>query len=296
MTAQAVADRVARPAERPPRRLLADVRALGASSLKEWRIARRYPHEFASLVFWPLVMPGVFLLQANGFGAGEPHALSAFAGRSGTSQVAGFLYLGGIMYLWISILLWGPGTSLRREQERGSLEALFLSPASRLVLLFGPAPASLIPTAWVFAVVMLTLRLGFGIPIQPGELLRAAAVVLLAIPALFGISALFSAAVVRFREIRAGVLMARGLCQLVCGIAFPVAVLPRWAQALALALPPTHVLADLRAVLLAGAHLSDLGPSLAVLAVMALLCCAAGAAAFWRTEAAARRTGSLGQH
>ena len=277
------------------REILADLRALGASSLKEWRIARRYPHEYVSLVFWPLVMPGVFLLQATGFGAGEPRALGAFAARAGTGEVAGFLYLGGIMYLWISILLWGPGTALRREQERGSLEALFLTPASRLVLLFGPAPASLIPTVWVFVVVMLTLRFGFGLPVRPEELLRAAAVVLLAIPALFGTSALFSAAVVRFREIRAGVLMARGLCQLVCGIAFPVAVLPGWAQALAYALPPTYVLADLRAVLLTGARLSDLGPSLAVLAAMAALACVAGAAAFGRTVAAARRTGSLGQ-
>src|SRR5205823_1611799 len=75
----------------------------------------------------------------------------ALAERAGSSNVAVFVFVGYAMYNWLSSLLWGAGTALRQEQLRGTLEAVFVTPASRLVPLFGPGVGTLLPMTMVFA-------------------------------------------------------------------------------------------------------------------------------------------------
>ena len=64
----------------------------------------------------------------------------------------------------------------------------------------------------------------------------------------------------------------------------------------ALALPPTYLIADLRAVLLNGAELVELIPDLVILFGIGALLCIAAIVAFDRTERFARRGGSLAQY
>ena len=133
--------------------LRADLRAFGAAGMKEWRLLRRYPTLFVGFMFWPIALPLAYVFQAQGYSGGQPAALDAFAQRTGTAEVAGFLFLGWATYMWISMILWGPGTALRTEQVRGSLEALFMTPVSRLVILFGPVVSQIVWAVWMFAVV-----------------------------------------------------------------------------------------------------------------------------------------------
>jgi ABC-2 type transport system permease protein len=273
-----------------------DLRAFWAASLKEWRILRRYPGTFLSFAFWPIALPLAFVFQADAFGGGRADTAAAFADRAGTNEVAGFLFVGWATYMWLSIILWGPGTSLRTEQVRGSLEAIFLTPASRLVVLFGPAISQLIWAIWIFIVVGLALWVGFGVAIGPLEAIRAVAVLLVGIPALYGIGALFAAIVLRFGDVAPLVQAVRGLFTAVCGMSFPIVVLPDLAQRVALALPPTYLIADLRAVLLAGAGVSDLARDLLTLAGMGAVLAVLAVVAFRQTERYARRGGRLAQY
>ena len=109
--------------------LPADLRAFWAATRKEWRILRRYPGSFLSFIFWPIALPLAFVFQAQAFSGGRADTAAAFAERTGTTEVAGFLFVGWATYMWLSIILWGPGTSLRTEQIRGSLEAIFMTTA-----------------------------------------------------------------------------------------------------------------------------------------------------------------------
>lgn len=276
--------------------LAGDLGAFWATALREWRVMRRYPSIFLGMIFWPLILPGVYLLQAQGFGANDPRSLQAFASRTGTAEVAGFMYVGGAVYMWLSLILWGPGTSLRKEQLTGSLEQLFLTPASRLAFLFGPTPAYLVQTIWLFFVIFVVLKFAFGAPLEPLATLRALAVIAIATPALFAMGALFSAAVLRFREVGGAIQAVRGLFQVFCGMTFPIVVLPEWARAFALALPPTYVLADIRATLLAGATLVEILPDLTILVALAALLSVLAVAVMRRAEWHGRLTGSLGQY
>ncbi len=276
--------------------LVADLRAFGAATRKEWRLLRRYPGTILSFVFWPIVLPLAFVFQAEAFAGGRSDTMGAFASRTGTEQVAGFLFVGWATYMWLSLILWGPGTSLRTEQVRGSLEAIFLTPASRVVVLFGPAVSQLIWAIWVFVVVGVALWLGFGITIGPAEALRALGVILVGVPALYAIGALFASVVLRFGDVHALVQSVRGLFTAVCGMSFPIVVLPDWGQTLAYSLPPTYLIADLRAVLLTGASLGRVLGDLVVLAGMGAVLGLLAIWAFAITERHARRGGRLAQY
>ena len=276
--------------------LPADLRAFWAATRKEWRILRRYPGSFLSFIFWPIALPLAFVFQAQAFSGGRADTAAAFAERTGTTEVAGFLFVGWATYMWLSIILWGPGTSLRTEQIRGSLEAIFMTPASRLVVLFGPAVSQLVWAVWIFVVVGIALWVGFGVAIGPIEALRALGVIVVGVPALYAIGALFAAVVLRFGEVHALVQGVRGVFTAVCGMSFPIVVLPDWAQTLALSLPPTYLIADLRAVLLTGSELGRIVGDLVVLAGMGAVLAIAAVFAFRRTELHARRGGRLAQY
>jgi ABC-2 type transport system permease protein len=276
--------------------LTADMRAFGAASRKEWRILRRYKGTFLSFVFWPVALPLAFVFQAQAFSGGREDTTAAFAERAGTNEVAGFLFIGWAAYMWLSLILWGPGTSLRTEQVRGSLEAIFLTPASRLVVLFGPAVSQLVWAAWILVVVGVALRIGFGVVIGLAEALRALAIIIVGIPALYAIGAVFASVVLRFGDVHALVQCVRGLFTVLCGMSFPIVVLPDLAQRVAMTLPPTYLIADLRAVLLAGADIGRVAGDLVVLAAMGLVLSLVAAVAFKRTEQYARRGGRLAQY
>ncbi len=272
------------------------MRAFWASALREWLVLRRYPSLFLAWLFWPIALPFLFFLQASGFGAGDPRALHAFAGRTGTTSVAGFLFVGFAVYIWLSQVLWGTGTNLRTQQVQGQLESVLLTPASRLAVLFGPVPTHLVFALYVFLVVGLSVRLGFGVVLGPAELLRALAVMLVSVPAMYGLGTLFAAAVLRFQEVNGLVQAVRGIFQIFCGMTFPIVVLPGWAREVALALPPTYIIGDFRGVLLAGTSLVQLLPDFAFLIGAGGLMSVLAVLVFNATERYARRGGQLVQY
>jgi ABC-2 type transport system permease protein len=276
--------------------LLSDVRAFGAAARKEWRILRRYPAMFLGFLFWPIALPLSYVWQARGYAGDSQAAIDAFAARSGTTEIAGFLFLGWAAYMWISMILWGPGTALRTEQVRGSLEALFMTPVSRLVILFGPVVSQVIWALWMFAIVGVTIVIVFGVSITGPEVGRAFVVIMIGVPALYGLGALFASVVLRFGEVSALVQAVRGLFTVFCGMSFPIIVLPEWGRAIALSLPPTYLIGSLRRVLLIGSDLASIVPDLAILLALGLGLCGVAIVAFRRTERYARRGGSLASY
>ena len=277
------------------RLLVADLRAFAAAARKELRQQRRYPTLFLGLLFWPVLLPASWVLMGHAYSGNDPQALAAFAERAGNTNVAGFVFVGYAMYMWLSSLLWGSGTALRQEQVRGSLEAVFVTPASRLVPLFGPGVATLLPMFATFLVMGVALWLFFGVVPPLEAVLQAAAVVVLGVPALYAIGALFAASVLRFGEVGPIVQLIRGMFVLACGITFPVAMLPLWAQVGAWLLPPTYIVEDIRRLLLQGAGLADVVPHIAIVLSIASLTALLAIAVFRFLETSARRTGMLGR-
>jgi ABC-2 type transport system permease protein len=275
--------------------LAADLRAFFAAARKELRQQRRYPTLFLGQLFWPVMLPASWVLMGQAYSGNDPQALAAFAERAGSANVAGFVFVGYAMYMWLSSLLWGAGTALRQEQVRGSLEAVFVTPASRLVPLFGPGVATLIPMGLTFVVMGVALWLLFGVVPPLAAVAQAAVVVVLGVPALYAIGALFAASVLRFGEVGPIVQLIRGMFVLACGITFPVAMLPLWAQVWAWLMPPTYIVDDIRRLLLQGASLGEMVPHMAIVLSLGSLTALLAIFVFRYLETSARRTGMLGR-
>ncbi|HEX9494448.1 MAG TPA: ABC transporter permease [Candidatus Limnocylindria bacterium] len=277
--------------------LAADLRALVAAGRMSLRQLRRYPTSFIGQVFWPVLLPAVWVLMGQAYsGGGDARALDAFASRSGTTGVTLFIFVGYAMYMWLSTLLWGPGTALRQEQMRGSLEAVFLTPASRLVPLFGPTLTNVVWVVFQLVVMGLAVWLLFGVALPLGGVLLTLLVTLAGLPAMYAMGSLFGAAVLRFGEVNPAVQFVRGALSLLCGITFPIVMLPDWAQLIAAAMPPTYVVAAIREALLKGATPLDLAPTAAILLGLAVIFGVLAVILFRVLEASARRTGMLGRY
>ncbi len=275
----------------------ADLRALAAAGQMSLRQLRRYPANFIGQIFWPVLLPAVWVLMGQAYsGGGDAQALDAFATRSGTTGVTLFVFVGYAMYMWLSTLLWGPGTSLRVEQMRGSLEAVFLTPVSRLVPLFGPTLTNVVWVLFQLVVMGLAVWLMFGVVLPLEGILLTLLVTLAGLPAMYAMGSLFGAAVLRFGEVGPAVQFVRGALSLLCGITFPIVMLPGWAQSVSAAMPPTYVVAGIRGVLLKGATPLDLVPTVGVLLGLAAVFDTFAVVVFRILEASARRSGMLGRY
>jgi ABC-2 type transport system permease protein len=274
-----------------------DLRALGAAGLMSWRQLRRYPALLIGTIFWPVLLPAVWVLMGQAYsGGGDPDALNAFASRAGTTGVTLFIFVGYLMYMWLSALLWGPGTALRQEQIRGSLEAVFLTPVSRLVPLFGPTLTNFVFIVMDLLVMGVAVWLLFGVVLSLEGVLLAVAITLIGVPAMYAMGALFGAGVLRFGEIGPAVQFTRGALSMLCGITFPLAMLPDWARVTAAAMPPTHIVDGMRNALLKAAGPVDLLPAAASLIGLAFVFGGLAIVVFRWLEASARRSGMLGRY
>jgi ABC-2 type transport system permease protein len=275
----------------------ADLRAVGAAGRMSFRTLRRYPANFIGQIFWPVMLPAVWVLMGQAYsGGGDPQAIDAFASRSGTSGVTVFVFVGYAMYMWLSTLLWGPGTALRQEQIRGSLEAVFLTPVSRLVPLFGPTLTNVVWVLFQLVVMGVAVWLLFGVVLPVQGIVLTLFVTFAGLPAMYAMGSLFGALVLRFGEIGPAVQFVRGSLSLLCGITFPIVMLPAWAQATSNAMPPTYIVAATRDALLKGATPLDLGPTAAALALLAVVFGIVAVVVFRILEASARRSGMLGRY
>jgi ABC-2 type transport system permease protein len=269
--------------------------AFGAAARKEWLVLWRYPVNIVVTLATAVLLPAAYVAQANGFAGHSQQAIDAFANRAGTLQLAGFIYLGWAVFLWISMMLWGPGMTLREQQMQGSLEAAFLTPVSRFTLLFGPATAHLVPALMVFGVVGLMLRFVFGVPIGWGNLLGGLLVVAASVPMLFALGAIFAVSVLRFQDAQGISAAVQGLVTVLCGITYPVAVLPGWIQPVSEALPPTQVLTALRTAVLQPSGFDGTLRRAAVLLAAGAVIGVAAILILGRAVRGAQQTGRLGQ-
>ena len=276
---------------------VADARAFLAAGHREFRLLRRYPAAFVGQIFWPVLLPSVWVLMGQAYsGGGDPQAMDAFASRSGTTGITLFIFVGYAMYMWLSTLLWGPGTSLRRDQMTGTLEAVFLTPASRLVALFGPTLVNAVWTLFHLVIMGIAVWLLFGVVLPLEGVLLTFLVVLAGLPAMYAMGSFFSAGVLRFGEVGPAVQLARGTLSLLCGITFPLVMLPAWAQTTAAVMPPTYIVEAMRSVLLKGAGPLDVVPAAVVLLALAVVFGILAVVVFTALERAARRTGMLGRY
>lgn len=221
----------------------------------------------------------------------KDEGLGRFASLSGTDAYLPYSVIGATAFLWAGWTLAALSFDLRLDRNLGTLPALWSSAAARVVLASGGAMGrTLAPTvmsaaafgiAWGLFRFPLTLNIGPAIAVLGcGGL------------ATVGTALPLAAVTLRYREAHYFVSLFTMGAGALAGIAYPVDVLPGWAQWLSGLLAPTWLIRGLRDALIFGDS-PEAMRSCGVLLVMALGYGAAGLILLNVMDAAARAKGEL---
>ncbi len=255
----------------------------------------RYRASYIMVMLTAVILPQMYYLQALGFSGQSPQAQESFAQLSGTSQVGGFIYLGWAVLMWVSVILYGPASALSAERSRGTLEFILLSPISRLTMLLASSVAPMVPTVLMFGVVAFFMRSTMQVELGGGDLVTLALVVLISTPALLAIGSMFSSLTVLTRDSGGLIAIAQGVVSILCGVTYPIAVLPEALQYISQALPPTQTILLLREGILGADPAGPVGWRVAYLLLVAVVLIVLSDVNLKLVLARARVTGRLGQ-
>lgn len=273
----------------------AEWRALLAVIRRQWIIFRRYPSWIVALIIWPVIFPAAYMLSSQALAGPDGSGLAIFQANSGVTDIVGFIAIGTTIWMWQNIVLWNVGFALREEQLRGTLETNWLSPTWRFSFLLGSSATQFVTMLIFLGVSALEFGLLFGVRFN-GNFLLVGLVMIVSIPAIYGLGFAFASLVITVKEANAFVFLVRGLVMIFCGITFPIAVLPDWMQQVANWLPPTYIIRAMRNAALGGYDLAGLLPDLIPLAAFGAVWIAVGYWLFNVMERRARRTGAIGQY
>jgi ABC-2 type transport system permease protein len=205
-----------------------------------------------------------------------------------------FAVVGIALGLFMQLGLDRVARAVRNEQLMGTLESLLLTPTSSSIIQVGSVAFDLVYVPVRTAVFLLAISLAFGLHFELSGLLPAIAIVIAFIPFVWGLGVASAATILTFR--RGGGLIATatlGLA-LLSGVYFPIDLLPAWLVGVAEVNPVALAIEGMREALLGGAGWSDVLPSVAALAGLALVSLALGQAAFRAALRRERRLGTLG--
>ncbi|MCC6188596.1 MAG: ABC transporter permease [Anaerolineales bacterium] len=262
---------------------------------KELTIMLRYPVELVASFGQILLIVMVLTLAGLMF---SPTGLNTAADQSG--QTAGVVAYGFVLFMFLSDTLWSIGYNVRREQKQGTLEQLYLSPASKFASLLSRVTVTLVWTGamTVAAAGLLSLMLG-RLPAE--NLPLGVGVLALALSGTFGTGFAFAALTLRIRE--AGQTLAnlfQFAFMILCAPFFPFAALPDWLLPVSRLIPLAHGVDAFRSALMgfpAGyPELAPLALELAVVAAFGLVMPWLGYWLYRREENRARAKGSLSEY
>lgn len=269
------------------------LRTVAALARKKLLQEAAYGIQFAGWFAAPFLYVAPFIFQARFFAGHERAGASVFQQWAGTSEYVAFIAIGAAMCHWVVNILWEIGFTFRDEQEEGTLEQLWLTPAPRWLLALGNSAANSVVNSVTTLTVLLLVHLTFGMSLRVNWLLLTAVSVLSWI-CLYGLGFVYAGLVVFLRDAQHVVSLGNETLMLLAGATFPLSVLPAWIRGIARLTPLSWVLSALRKVMIEEASWNDLRLEIAVLAAMAAAMPAIGYLVFRAFDAAARKRGTLG--
>lgn len=274
--------------------LRSEARAAWAIARKDLQIARRYRFGAINQVFQPLyqtLIPGLLLGATFAIG-GEAVGLAETAG---TTDIAGYLFLGMLALNLSSAGFWGVAFSIKQEMDAGTLEPGWLTPTRRETFLVGMTLGSLV-LAVIATVVLVGVGIWlFGASMAP-RLAIAAPILAITTVGVLGIGYLIGAIVLRMKDANFFVDATDFLFVAISGAAFPIVVLPEAVRWIAYLLPTTYALDLMRVTALGTRPLVPVPMEWLLLALTSVSLLAIGRWAWLRTEHRLRMLGALGQH
>ena len=276
-------------------RVAAEWSAFWAMARKELIIMMRYPVNFIASFGQTFLIVAIFTLGGSMF-----FRISSAAGsQTGTSSgnPSGVVVYGFILFMFMGDTLWTIGYNVRNEQVQGTLEQLYLSPASKFASLVARVTNTLLWTGLlsVTAAALMTLMIG-KLPVYNPWL--GLYLLVMALSGTFGFGFIFAALTLRIKETAQTVanLLQFGLLVL-CANFFPFSALPPFILFFSRLIPLAYAVDAFRSTMMGyPAGFPELAPfpvEFIITTLFGLLMPPLGYYLYRRAENYARKHGSL---
>jgi len=234
---------------------------------KEWRtfnaVFRRNLRFFTSYstwliatIIWPIPLLAMNIYQY--LGVASSSSVSTTLSQNYGLTLSGMIIVGTVVYLLYNRLLWSTGNSLQQERWMGTIDVLFLTPASRLTMLLANGLSSLVEGAWWIVAIFLLNWFIFGIQLTVTSWPAVAITLVSTMIALVAVGVFFASFFILSRAADQMASSLQAPIRFFSGVAFPVAALPQALQFVSLVIPVTFAISALRATLLSGGGIVDI--------------------------------------
>ena len=264
------------------------------STRKELLIMLRYPVEFVASFAQVFVIVTVLTL------AGLMFSKEGVSRNEDSSGIAGLIVYGFVLFMFLSDTLWGIGYNIRREQKQGTLEQLYLSPASKFLTLLSRIMVTLVWTGslCVLSAVIMTSMIG-KLPFE--NLPLGLFVLVMALSGTFGVGFAFAALTLRVRETGQTIAnLAQFAFMLLCAPFFPFSALPGWMITVTRFIPLSYGVDAFRSTLMGFPsgfpELAPIETELLIVTVFGVLMPLLGFWLYRQEENRARTRGSLSEY
>jgi ABC-2 type transport system permease protein len=230
--------------------LKAELKAVWAANIKDWKIEFAYPMSF----FRQLISPLVFLLPYLLYGialVGGRYS-ETLAQLVGNGDTVAFIFTGYMLMGFIGTAVWAMGFSIRRERWFGTLESIYVTPTSRLSQVLGMALHSTVHQSLGTILQFIVIYVTFDLVLNFGGILPSLVIFALMMFALYGFGIVISAISLILKE---GYMVSDGLysiMMILSPVAYPLIVLPTWAQQASNVFPTASALIGMRTFLIEG--------------------------------------------
>ncbi len=273
--------------------LRAWVDMFGVMIRKEFVIKTRYPVELVAGFAQTFVMIAIFTLATLAFTSGDD-ASTAVPGLNIYSVV---IY-GFIPFIFLTETLWGIGFNIRREQMQGTLESVFLSPASQAANLISRVVIMLAWTGLLSILAVILMRF-LTREIPYANLPLALFILGMTLSGTFGVGFAFAAVTLYIKQTAETLVnFFQFAFMIFCAPFIPFAILPAWVLVVSKFIPLAYGVDAFRSTLMnyppGFPELAPLNVELVIVTLFGLLAPPLGLWLYYRAEAHARQTGSLG--
>jgi ABC-2 type transport system permease protein len=237
--------------------LKAELKAVWESHIKDWKIEFAYPVSFIRQLISPLVFLLPFLLYGLVLVGGRYS--ENLAQLVGTGDVVTFIFTGYMLMGFIGTAVWAMGFSIRRERWFGTLEAIYVTPSSRLGQVLGMALHSTVHQTLGTIIQLIVIYLTFGLALKIEGILPALGIFALMMLALYGFGIVISALGLVLKE---GWVVSDALYSIMTilsPVAYPLIVLPTVAQQASALFPTAPALIGMRSFLIENYHAEAFG-------------------------------------
>lgn len=266
--------------------------ALVAMSRKEITIMARYPVEFVASFGQVFLIVAVFTLAGMTF--------STSMGSGGNASYSGVVTYGFLMFMFLSDTLWTIGFRVRMEQVQGTLEQLYLSPASKFASLVSRVVTILLWTG-LLGIVGVTVMSGLMGSLPLENPLLGLYLFLMTLAGTFGVGFAFAGLTLRLKQAAATLANFLQFAFMILGANFfPFSALPEPVRFFSYLIPLSYGVDSFRSTLMGyPAGYPELAPieiEIIIVTVFGLIMPFLGYHIYRRAEDTARRKGTLAEY